>query len=90
MTGSLLWELRLPDAAIELRDLPVELIAEVSRSTEVPWPLVIGRPCDDLRVANLLVGVTARYLGVSPPANLEATDETLVDLFVDVSDREVD
>lgn len=90
MSDSLLWELRLPDAAIELRDLPLDVIADVARLTEVSWPLVIGRPCDDLRVANLLVGAAANYLGVSPPAGSEMTDETLVDLFVDVSDREMD
>lgn len=86
--GSFVWEIVLGDQAVEVRDLPLTVIARIARVTETAWPVVVGMPYADLAVASLLLEAAAEMFGVQAPTMDQLTPRTVLEYFVDVSERD--
>lgn len=84
------WEIRIGDQAVEVRDLPLQDVAHIARVTDISWAVIVGMPFADLNVAELLLETAARYLGIDSPDKSTLTPRAIMDYFVDVSDRDGD
>ena len=78
------WAVRYADRDTQIRDLPVGVIADIAKKTEVSWLLVQAAPLMDANVAQELVTAACKHNGIEPPAGL--TGRQIIDLFVQVDD----
>lgn len=89
-SASLVWEIRIGEHAVEVRDLPLQEIARIARVTQVSWAIVVGMPYADLTVASMLIETAARILGIDAPQSDSLTPRTILEYFVDVSEADQD
>lgn len=78
------WAVRCADRDVQIRDLPVGVLADIAKKYEVSWLLVQATPLMDAEVATAVVEAAHNLVGVQHPENL--TGRTLMDCFVRVDD----
>jgi hypothetical protein len=78
------WAVRYADRDTQIRDLPVGVIADIAKRTDVSWLLVQAAPLMDANVAQELVAAACQHNHIEPPVGL--TGRQIIDLFVQVDD----
>lgn len=78
------WAVRVAGQEIQIRDLPVGVLAEIAKSTDQTWLLTQAAPLLNLFVAQDVLEACCKHLGVPVPDGL--TGRTITDYFVQVDD----
>ena len=80
------WAVKLGDKTLQVRDLPIGVLDQISRDCEVSWAFICALPQGDLRVAERLIFAIAERLEVDPPDVESLTARTVAGYFVQVPD----
>lgn len=78
------WAVRVADQEIQIRDLPVGVLAQISKETDQSWILTQAAPLLNLEVAEKVIEAACQELGIDKPEKLTA--RTVQDFFVQVDD----
>lgn len=82
----LVWAVKIGDATMQVRDLPIATLDTIAKATEVSWAYVVAMPFGDLRVAERLLAECAKTMGVDAPAPESLTARTIIGYFEQVTD----
>lgn len=78
------WAVRVAGQEMQIRDLPVGVLANISKSTDQTWVITQAYPLLDLFVAQEVLEAVCAHLGVPAPDGL--TGRNITDYFVQVTD----
>lgn len=78
------WAIRIGEHETQIQDLPVAVLADISKRTEVSWLMLQAAPLVDLTAAQALLKHVCTQEGAEVPQNL--TGRTLARYFVQVED----
>lgn len=82
----MVWAVKIGDASLQVRDLPIATLDMIAKTTDVSWAYVVAMPFGDLRVAERVIAESAKRLGVEAPDPESLTARTIVGYFEQVSD----
>ena len=86
MDDEKVWAVKIGDAVMQVRDLPIATLDTIAKATEVSWAYVVAMPFGDLRVAERLIAECAKRMDVDAPDPESLTARTIVGFFEQVSD----
>ncbi len=78
------WAVRIAGQEMQIRDLPVGVLAQIAKKTDQTWLLTQAAPLLDLFVAQEVLEAVCTHLGVAAPDGL--TGRNIHDYFVQVDD----
>lgn len=81
-----MWAVKVGDASMQVRDLPIGTLDTIAKATEVSWAYVVAMPFGDLRVAERLITECAKRMGVEVPDPDSLTARTVLGYFEQVTD----
>ena len=78
------WAVRVAGQEMQIRDLPVGVLAQIAKKTDQTWIITQAAPLLDLFVAQEVLEAACAQLGVPAPDGL--TGRNITDYFVQVAD----